>query len=92
MTKLVFKQSKAPCYIDGKAFDTQGEIQFYRVVFYEVSTTGGMMQLHKHWRAYKYPGGLYVNYEKEYSTRKQAERACQEDYARYHRFTLRTSK
>ncbi len=79
MTKLDFKESTAPCYPRGIAYETDN----YRVVFYEVSTSGGMMRECKHWRAYARINGLrgkpfgdYVDGDKIYNTRKQAEKAC----------------
>ena len=64
MTGLDFKESTAPCYPKGIAYETD----HYRVVFYEYSTQGAMITERKHWRAYTLPDGRYVDGEKEYST------------------------
>lgn len=67
-----FRGSVLPCYLEGKAYETDK----YRVVFYEYSTQGGITIQRKHWRAYTIPDGRYVDGEKEYNTRQQAQAAC----------------
>ncbi len=67
-----FKESQLPCYPKGTAYETAK----HSVVFYEYSTMGGILRERKHWRAYTRPDGMYVDGDKEYTTREEAEAAC----------------
>ncbi len=77
MNKLDFKESTKPCYPKGIAYETDK----YSVVFYEYSTQGTMIRPCKHWRAYTQPNGHYIDGDKEYSTRKEAEAACNQHHS-----------
>ena len=72
MTDQDFRESTAPCYPKGIAYETNK----YRVVFYEWSTQGHMLREKRHWRAYALSDGMYVDGEKEYNTKEEALKGC----------------
>jgi hypothetical protein len=70
---MEFKESTLPCYPKGIAYETDK----YRVVFYEYSTSWGIISKRSHWRAYTIPDGHHVDGEKEYNTKESAIKACE---------------